>query len=180
MKAATTNPTSSSEEVRQILDEYSSFQKVAEKLSANATKIELKDEVAFGMGTNRSELDEARVFVSEKLWRVYSALVAVYGRLGFLVSKSMESGEETAHWKNDPHMRSIVTGTLANESWSQIKRLELSGFTVMVGLLKQEFVLEAKKTMRGADELAEAVAEVGEITEQEEARARYNKDDFFP
>ena len=174
LKAATANPAScSSEAVRQTLDEYSSFQKVAEKLSAKADKIDLKDEVAFLMGTNRSELDETRVFVSDKLWRIYSALVGVYGRLGFLVSKSMESGEEAIHWKNDTHMRSIVSGTLASESWGQIKRLESSGFTAMVGLLKQEFTIEAKKTMRGAEELAEAVAEVGEITEQEEARARY-------
>lgn len=174
LTAAAANPAScSSEAVRQILDEYSSFQKVAEKLSATADKIDLKDEVAFAVGTNRGELDETRVFVSDKLWRIYSTLVGVYGRLGFLLSKSMESGEEAIYWKNDPHMRSIVSGALASESWGQIKRLELSGFTAMVGLLKQEFIVEAKKTMRGAEELAEAVAEVGEITEQEEARARY-------
>lgn len=174
LKAATANPAScNSEAVRQILEEFSSFQKVADKLSATAEKIDLKDEVALAMGTKRSELDETRVFVSDKTWRMYRVLVSVYGRLGVLVSTSMESGEEAVDWKNDPHMRSIVSGTLASESWDQIKRLELSGFTTMVDLLKQEFILEAKKAMRGADELAEAVAEVGEITEQEEARARY-------
>ena len=174
LTAAMVDPAScSSEAVRQILEEFSSFRKVADKLSAKAEKIDLKEEVALAMGTERSELDETRIFVSDRTWKMYCALVEVYGRLGVLVSTGMESGERAVHWKNDPHMGSIVAGTLVSESWGQIASLELSGFKTMADLLKQEFILEAKKTVRGADELAEAVAEVGEITEQEEARARY-------
>lgn len=178
LNAATSNPASSSEKVRPVLEEYSSFHKVVQKMSPKAEKIDFGDEVAFGVGTNRNEPDETRVFVSDKLWRTYSALVGVHGRLGFLVSKSMESGE-VVDWKKDPHMKRIVSGTLPSESWRQIERLELSGFRAMAGLLEQQFIVEAKKNMRGADEFAEAVAEVGQITEQEEARARCRKEDFL-
>ena len=90
----------------------------------------------------------------------------------------MESGK-AVDWKKDPQLKRIVSGTLPRESWRQIERLESSGFRALAGLLGQQFMVEAKKNMRGADDFAEAVMEVGEITEQEEAMARYRKEDIF-
>ena len=133
--------------------------------------------LSLGMGTHRDEMDELRPFVTDRLWRIYRALTGVHGRFGFLVSKGIDSGELVS-WKNDPHMASIVAGVLPDGDWDQITSLELSGFKAMTALLEQEFILEARRSMRGSDELAETVSEVGQISDEEEAKARYRRELF--
>ena len=101
-------------------------------------------------------------------------MVGVHGRLGFLVSQGIESGN-TASWKSDSLMENIVLGVLTRETWEQVRSMKFAGLKALIGLLEQQFIIEARKNMRGIDELAESVAEVSQIT-QEEAKARLRRD----
>ncbi len=168
------SPHDSNEKIRSILNEYSSFQRVAEKITPKDEKVCAGMEIVFGVGTKPTQLDETRIFVSGRLWKIYNGLISTYGRLGFLMSKGMEFGESVS-WKRDLHLKGIVGGILPKEIWEQIRRMEFAGFKALIEVLEQEFIIEARKNIKGVDDLAESFSEVKQIVEAEEVKARFRK-----
>ena len=163
------------EMISSVLKEYSSFELVTKKIAGSDEKKPTGMEIAFGSGTQANRLDETRVFVSERLFRIFNCMVSVHGRLGFLISQGVESGKGKT-WKSDPVMEEIVLGIFPREVWEQVVKMKFAGLKALIGLLEQQFVLEAKKSMRGFEELADSVSEVSQITQEEEARARLRRD----
>lgn len=163
------------EKMSSILEEYSSFELVTRKITGSDEKIPAGMEMAFFLGTTANRFAENRIFVSERLLGIYNCIVRVHGRLGYLISNGIES-DKGKTWKSDPVMEEIVLGILPREAWEQVKKMEFGGLGSLIGLLEQQFVLEAKKGMRGFEELADSVSEVGQITHEEEARARLRRD----
>ena len=84
--SATSNRNSRNEEVQIILNEFSSFPEVMEKIAPKREAKNPGTKIALGVGTETSELHKTRIYVSEKLWKIYSALISVHGRLGYLGS----------------------------------------------------------------------------------------------
>ena len=163
------------ETISSVLKDYASFDLVTTKIAGSDEKKPAGLELAFASGTQANRFDETRVFVSERLFRTFNCMVSVYGRLGFLISQGAES-DKGKTWKNDPVMQEIVLGIFPREVWEQAVKMKFSGLRTLVGLLEQQFVLEAKKSMRGFEELADSVSEVSQITQEEEARARLRRD----
>lgn len=173
--SATSGAFDKNEKISFVIEEYHPFQNVTKKLTASNEKVSAGMELAVGSGTANNRLHETRLFVSEKLLMIYNCMVRVHGRLGFLVSQGIESGRGRT-WKSDPVMEEIVLGIIRQEVWEQIKGMKFAGLRALVALLEQEFVLEAKKGMRGFEEFADSVSEVNQITQAEDARARLRRD----
>lgn len=173
--SAISDPNKKNEKISAVLKEYASFQRVAEKLTAGDEKMVTGMEIAFGTGTGANRLHETRIFVSEKLLRIFNCMVSVHGRLGFMVNQGIESGKGKA-WQRDSVMEAIVLGIFPREVWEQVAKMQFGGLRTLIRLLEQQFVMEAKKSMRGFEELADSVSEVGRITQEEEARVRLGKD----
>ena len=173
--SAISGPNEENEKISFVLKEYSSFELVTEKIAGSDEKKTAGMEIAFGSGTRANRFDETRVFVSERLSRIFNCMVSVHGRLGFLISQGVESGKGKT-WKGDPVMEEIVLGIFPREVWEQVAKMKFAGLRALIGLLEQQFVLEAKKSMRGFEELADSVSEVSQITHEEEARARLRRD----
>ena len=165
------------EDLSAMLADYSSFQRTAEKLAASSDTVPTSMPLAFGTGAIADRLHETRIFVSERLFTIYNCMIRVHGRLGFLVSQSMKSGEGRS-WRRDPVMEEIVLSIFPREVWEQVARLKFGGLRSLIALLEQQFIVEAKKSMRGFEKLADTVAEVSQITQEEEARARLRRDYF--
>ena len=163
------------EKISSVLREYSSFEIVTEKIVGSDEKQPVGAEIAFGSGTQANRFDETRVFVSERLLSIFNCMISVHGRLGFLISQGVKSGKGKT-WKSDPIMKEIVLGIFPREVWEQLVKMKFAGLKALIGLLEQQFVLEAKKSMRGFEELADSVSEVSQITHEEEAKARLRRD----
>ena len=173
--SAISGPNEENEKISSVLKEYSSFELVTKKIAGSDERKPAGTEIAFGSGTQVNGFDQTRVFVSNRLFGIFDCMVSVHGRLGYLVSQGVESGKGKT-WKNDPVMEQIVLGTLPREVWEQVAKMKFGGLKALIGLLEQQFVLEAKKSMRGFEELADSVSEVSQITHEEEARARLRRD----
>ena len=83
----------------------------------------------------------------------------------------METGEAVS-WKNDPHSRKIVEDVVPRDVWAAALKMQFSGFRGVTGFLKQQFILEAKRSMGGTDQFAETFREYHRIMEEEEMDAR--------
>ena len=175
---AVRNLESENENVREVLREYSSSRLAMNKLIRGDEEEVPGIVLAIGMGSHRDHLHETRIFVTDRLWKIHSILINVHGRLGYLVSKGIEEGKPV-NWRDDSYMQGLFVDVLELSVWTEIKEMEFSGFRVLIGLLEQEFILEAKKTMRGSEQLAESVTEVSGITEEAEIRARYWRDSLY-
>ena len=163
------------EKISSVLKEYSSFDLVTAKIAGSNGKNPAGMEIAFGSGTAANKCDETCVFVSERLSTIFRCMVRVHGRLGLLISQGIEAGKGKT-WKSDPVLQEIVLGIFPREVWDQVAKMKFSGLRALVALLEQQFVLEAKKSMRGFEELAESVSEVSQITHEEGVRARLRED----
>lgn len=115
----------------------------------------------------KSSVTRERIFVSEKLWKIFNSLVTIHGRLGILVSYGVRD-QKDVNWKNDTLMIQVIEGIISSEDWKKIQNMPLSGFNTLAETIRQEFILEARKTMRGADEFNSALGNFREIMAQEE------------
>ena len=119
----------------------------------------------------QSSVTRERIFVSEKLWKIYNSIVAIHGRLGILVSYGIRDKKDL-NWKNDTLMVQNIEGIISSEDWKNIQKMTLSGFNTLAEMIRQEFILEARKTMRGAEEFNSAFGNFREIMAQEEILAQ--------
>ena len=111
-----------------------------------------------------------RIFVSEKLRKLYVALVGIHGRFGILVSKGIRDGMEV-DWQNDALFLGLVRDTVPAEKWEVIRKMKFSGFKTLVEVLRLEFIAEARRTMRGTQQFGDALGEFHQIVAQQERKA---------
>lgn len=168
-------PSKENSSVSTVLEEYSSFQHVIEKITGADETVSKGTEIAIGIGTASNKVHETTIFVSERLTEIFDCMVNVNSRLGFLVSQGNERGEGKT-WKVDPIFEELVLRIFPRDVWEKITNMKLAGLKTLVGLLEQQFVLEAKKSMRGFEDLADTVSEVSQIIQEEETRARWRSD----
>ena len=140
-----------SSQARDVLSQFSDLQSIME----NA-----------GMG-NTPRITTERIFVSEKLWKTFGALVGIHARLAILVSQGI-ANEKNVDWKHDKLMMRLAKSVIQDEEWKEIQNLRLSGFKELTERIRQEFLHEAKRTMRGAEQFGEALGDFHNIVTQQE------------
>lgn len=138
-----------------VVSEFSDFQTILEKARMN----------------KKSGVSKERIFVSEKLWEIFKALVGIHARLGILVSYGI-TDKKKVDWKNDKLMIGFVEGIIPKTKWKVIQGMKLSGFRTLVELIRYEFLKEARETMRGIKEFSEALGEFHSIVTQQEMIAQ--------
>ena len=106
------------------------------------------------------------IYVSSRLWLLYETILRVYGRIGYLVGRSLRDGKYH-DWKRDKPMMSILRQTLTNDQINSAKESTIGGTHDILSWLKAEFVKEASELVRGSRELAHSVSEIHGILKDE-------------
>ena len=158
--------------LEEIFKRYSSFEQITQKIGGNDTASPAM-QLAFGMDTTPRGQEESKIFVTDKLWRIYEALIRVYGRLGSLVSQAATKKEEV-NWRTDDLMKSIVEEIFPNDAFATIQAQKAS-IQTLVNLLQREFIVEAQKVMQGSELFYETTKEVHQIIESIDADSKNNK-----
>ena len=118
-----------------ILRKFGTFETVSSRLQECSEKIAVADSV---------------LFVSSRLWHLYESLLQLYGRLAFLLGRSL--GDRIYRdWRDDESLKTLI------EEFSQ--RGEHSGHEDLVNIevndievwLRAEFVTEAERFLSGVD-----------------------------
>ena len=76
--------------------------------------------------------------MGNRLWLVYSTILAVHGRFGFLMGKSLEQ-HQYVNWKNDRLMNSHLESCLPRTVIDSAKGKRLGGLTFAIATLKVSF-----------------------------------------
>ncbi len=155
----------------EVFKRYSSFEQITQKIGGN----DIADpamQLAFAMDTTPRVQEELKIFVTDKLWRIYEALIRVYGRLGFLVSQAATK-KEKVNWRADGLMKSIIEKIFQVDALAIIQNQNVS-IQTLVYLLHEEFIVEAQKVMQGTELFREKTEEVHEIIERLYADSKHN------
>ena len=97
--------------------------------------------------------------VSPRLWTLYTAIVAVWGRTGFLVNQSFEQ-KRNVDWREDKALLSLVEGKLEADLIERAKLAQLNGLNVILARLEAEFLKEGSSLIRGSQEYALSVNQI--------------------
>ena len=138
-----------------VINEFRDFQTITQKTGIDKA----------------SDVSKERLFVSKGLWKSFNALVGIYGRLGILVSYGITDNKKV-NWKYDKLMIGLIDGIIPEKELKLIQSMKLSGFKAMAETIRQEFLTEARVTMRGTEEFCEALSEFHSIVSQQEMIAQ--------
>ena len=147
--------------IRQTLEPYKDLQSYTEKL---------KRAEAIKTGSER-------LFVSARLWLVYSTILAVHGRFGFLMVKSLGK-QQYVNWKDDHVMNSLLESCLPKTVIDGAKGKRLGGLQVAVAHLEGEFLKEAARVMSGSQGFADSLSGIHETMRYESQRMVMQRDLF--
>ncbi|MCY4234095.1 MAG: hypothetical protein OXE59_10215 [Bacteroidetes bacterium] len=176
------NPDNSKRTVREALFEFNPKGKIEEifcpRQDKNLPKYSAVD-LSITSGTFPDYLNETRPFVSEDVFALHSAHRFVFGRLALLVRSGMQSGEPV-YWMDDPLMNETISAVWAfmDQKWEDIEESDKPNFRSLVLQLNLLFINEAKKCIRGTDNLAESINEINQIFRKEEVRSQFERDLF--
>ena len=139
------------EHVRDTVQQYKDFPSVTEKLNR----------------TDNSSAGIQRLFVGDRLWLIFSTIVSVYGRFGFLIYKSVEQ-KQYISWKDDSFFMSIIENVLPSDIIGNANAKRFGGLRIIIAYLQAEFLKEATRVMSGSQRLSESLSDI-QATVQNEA-----------
>ncbi len=156
-------PVGETSQIREALIEFAAEGKIEEILSGRGkSTYQASNILSVRLGIFPPSSDEVRPFVSESTYGLYRIFASVYGRLAHLVRIGIESGKPV-YWMDDQLMSEIVLTVLPEDKWKEIRKLEFSRFSNLIKELESLFIKEAKKDIRGIEDLTESAAEVSQV-----------------
>ena len=128
------------------------------------------------LGTFPNYLQETRPFVSDNVYALYSVHTIAYARLAYLVRVGMQS-REPVYWTDDALMTNTISAVwaLTGQKWENLDESDKPNFRSLIQELNRLFLHEAKKCIRGTDDLAESASEINQIYRAEEARSQFER-----
>ena len=117
----------------------------------------------------KQSLESERLFVGDRLWLIYSTILRIYGRYGYLVHKSAKDGEYV-DWRKDESFQSILLNVLSDEVVSVIVGKRFGGLSTAIVYLEAEFLKEGSRVMSGSEGFSEALSDVQAAVKHETAR----------
>ena len=136
--------------VRQMLMEYNDLTHLEPKFKS----------------TNEAMSGPEILFVSPRLWVIFTCILRVHGRLGSLFYFSFKEGVYR-DWRSDDAMRSILETVLNAEKIDRSASLRLGGLQDLLHWLNAEFIEEAGSLVRGGRELKHSVPEFHKILREQ-------------
>ena len=106
------------------------------------------------------------LFVSPRLWVIFTCILRVHGRLGSLFYFSFKE-QGYRDWRTDNVMRSILETALDAEKIDQAASPQLGGLHDLLHWLNAEFIEESSSLVRGGRELEHAVPEFHKILREQ-------------
>ncbi len=156
-------PVGETSQIREVLTEFATEGKIEEILSGRGkSTFQASNIIPVRVGIFPPSSDKVRPFVSESTYGLYCTFIAVYGRLASLVRIGIESGNPV-YWTDDQLMSEIVLTVLPDDKWREIRKLGRSRFSNLIKELESLFIKEAKKDIRGIEDLTESAAEVSKV-----------------
>lgn len=107
-----------------------------------------------------------RLFVGDHLWLVYSTIIAVHGRFGFLLSRSLRQGQYL-NWRDDKHMSSLFVSCLSENLISSARNRTFGGLRIAIAHLQSEFIKEATRVMSGSQGFSDDLSNIHSIVQYE-------------
>ena len=116
--------------------------------------------------TNEAMSGSEILFVSPRLWVIFTCILRVHGRLGALFHFSFKEGKYR-DWRNDDAMRAILETVLNAEKIDHSAALRLGGLQDLLYWLNAEFIEEAGSLLRGGQQLKYSVPEFHKILKEQ-------------
>ena len=157
------------EKLEGVFQMYSTFEKITQKIDDNDAG-NFAMQLALAMGSVPYVQEESKIFVTDKIWRVYEAFITVYGRLGFLVTQAATKKEEV-DWRTDDLMKSIIEKNFSKDAFATIQ-IQKTSMQTLINLLKRQFIVEAQKIMQGSELFYETTKEFHQIIESVDADSK--------
>ncbi|MXW13865.1 MAG: hypothetical protein F4120_08410 [Rhodothermaceae bacterium] len=176
---AINDPASSKKRVREALIEFASEGKLEEVFFPRQDKSTCTypaSDLSVMVGTFPGYLNEIRPFVSDNVYALYCIHTFAYCRLVHLVRSGMQSREPVC-WTDDELMIETISAAwaLTGQKWENLKESDKPNFRSLIQELNRLFLHEAKKCIRGTDDLAESASEINLIYRAEEAVSQYER-----
>ncbi|MXZ22717.1 MAG: hypothetical protein F4Y84_19320 [Caldilineaceae bacterium SB0665_bin_25] len=106
-----------------------------------------------------NQVEETRLFVGDRLWKLFFVFRAFHGRLGTLMQMSFER-YEYLDWREDDFILWQLRQSLDDSAIESAKQDPFGGVQIVVSHLEFEFLREATRVMSGSQTLADSLADV--------------------
>ena len=108
------------------------------------------------------ESGSERLFVSARLWLIYSTILLVYCRSGAHIAESLEQHRDI-NWKDDHTINSLLGSCLPTTVIDSAKGGMSIEFGLVIGHLESEFLKEATRVMSGSQGLADSLSDIHSV-----------------
>lgn len=105
------------------------------------------------------DIEDERIFVSDKLWLLFFVSRQIYGRVSWLFEQSFKEGQYR-DWRDDQPFKTILVGILPEGIISEARNNKMQGLHLITSNMEQEFLREAKISISAARTVTENYSEV--------------------
>jgi hypothetical protein len=89
-----------------------------------------------------ANVEDYRLYVSDRLWAIYSTLRTLHGRTAMLITASFKE-KRLNDWRDDGSLNGTLRQTLDAGLIDAVKRMQIGGLNVLIGELENKFRREA-------------------------------------
>lgn len=161
-----------------IVSAYDSSDKVISKIAASDAQLSDGDRFAIALGTKPDRIEGVRPFISDTLWAKYRAVTGIQARLGHLFSMGIQE-KKKIDWKADHRIREMAIEAAPDGTWEHLEGQRVSAFRVLVIVLEQEILEEAKRIIHGQGEFARTIKDIRDTVDSEYAQLSQLREEFL-
>lgn len=96
-----------------------------------------------------ANVEDYRLYVSDRLWAIYSTLLTLHGRTAMLITASFKD-KRLNGWRDDGSLNGTLRKTLDAGLIDAAKRMQTGGLNALIGELENKFRREASTLDAGA------------------------------
>lgn len=89
-----------------------------------------------------AHIEDYRLYVSDRLWGIYSTLLTLHGRTAMLITVSFKD-KRLNDWRDDGSLNGTLRKALDAGLIDAVKRMQTGGLNVLIGELENKFRREA-------------------------------------
>jgi hypothetical protein len=89
-----------------------------------------------------ADVEDHRLYVSDRLWEIYSTLLTLHGRTAMLIAMSFKD-KRLNDWRADGSLNGTLRRSLDAGAIDAAKRMQVGGLNALIGELENKFQREA-------------------------------------
>ena len=158
------------DKIDEIVKDYSTYEQITNKLDNIAAGYP-GGHIAIGSATVPYPAENSRLFVDEDIYRMYETIVAIYGRLAYLLTQKPLEGKRL-NWKDDLLIQNIIEKGLKKAgAWESIKN-QTESMHALVNIFYLQFIYKVEETIHGTEGLTYRTMEIQQIIDESKARTK--------